>query len=96
MELVAGTALIAGIPKDRILNCMKKDELLGWADNVRSRVHTRRTKSNRTRHLSYFFWTWHRGTPQLLSDLDLVVMPLSENQLRANVARGKRPWSSSN
>jgi LmbE family N-acetylglucosaminyl deacetylase len=32
---------------------------------------------------SYFFWTWHRGAPQLLSDLDLVVMPLSENQLRA-------------
>ena len=32
---------------------------------------------------SYLFWTWHRGTPQLVSDLDLVVMPLSENQLRA-------------
>jgi histidinol phosphatase-like PHP family hydrolase len=45
MELVAGATLIAGIPKNRILNCMKKDELLSWADNVRSRVHTRPTKS---------------------------------------------------
>ena len=48
MELAAGATLIAGIPKNRILNCIKKDELLGWADNVRSRVHTRPTKSKRT------------------------------------------------
>ena len=32
---------------------------------------------------SYFFWTWHRGTPHLLSDFDLVVLPLSESQRRA-------------
>src|SRR5208283_4194333 len=45
MELAAGAALIGGIPKNRILNCMKKDELLGWVDNVRSRVHARHAKS---------------------------------------------------
>jgi len=48
MELAAAAALIAGIPKNRILNCMKRDELLGWVDNVRSRgVHTRSAKSKR-------------------------------------------------
>ena len=44
MELAAAAALIAGIAKNRILNCMKKDELLGWVDNVRSRVRARSAK----------------------------------------------------
>lgn len=26
----------------------------------------------------YFFWTWHRGTPALLSDMQLSVFPLSD------------------
>jgi LmbE family N-acetylglucosaminyl deacetylase len=33
--------------------------------------------------ISYFFWTWHRGTPELLDELDLAAIPLSEKQLLA-------------
>jgi LmbE family N-acetylglucosaminyl deacetylase len=32
--------------------------------------------------ISYFFWTWHRGTPRLLDGLPLASMPLGENLLR--------------
>jgi histidinol phosphatase-like PHP family hydrolase len=39
MEFAAAAALMAGIRNDRILNFMSKDELLAWADNVRSRTH---------------------------------------------------------
>jgi LmbE family N-acetylglucosaminyl deacetylase len=39
---------------------------------------------NMDAHLtSYFFWTWHRGTPELLVNLNLAAMPLHEEQLRA-------------
>jgi DNA polymerase (family 10) len=47
MELAAAAALIAGVPKNRILNCMKKDELLGWVEIVRSRALTRPVQSRR-------------------------------------------------
>jgi LmbE family N-acetylglucosaminyl deacetylase len=30
---------------------------------------------------SYFFWTWHRGTPSSLDGLTLRALPLSQNQL---------------
>jgi LmbE family N-acetylglucosaminyl deacetylase len=32
---------------------------------------------------SYFFWTWHRGTPQLLEGLNLRSFPLSVSSLQA-------------
>jgi LmbE family N-acetylglucosaminyl deacetylase len=32
---------------------------------------------------SYFFWTWHRGTPELLKDLNLRSFPLSARLLQA-------------
>ncbi len=35
MECSAAAALIAGIPRDRILNFMSRDELLGWVATVR-------------------------------------------------------------
>jgi DNA polymerase (family 10) len=35
MEYSAAAALIAGIPRDRVLNFMKRDELLSWAAQVR-------------------------------------------------------------
>ncbi len=35
------------------------------------------------RLISYFFWTWHRGTPKTLAGLDLVMFPLDEELLRA-------------
>lgn len=35
---------------------------------------------------SYFFWTWHRGTPELLKDLRLRSFPLSRQVLRAKTA----------
>ena len=35
MEYAAATALAAGIRQDRILNCMKCNELLSWVENVR-------------------------------------------------------------
>ena len=32
---------------------------------------------------SYFFWTWHRGTPELLRDLPLLQLPLTQAQQTA-------------
>ncbi len=32
--------------------------------------------------ISYFFWTWHRGTPELLTNLCLAAVPLREEQLQ--------------
>jgi LmbE family N-acetylglucosaminyl deacetylase len=32
---------------------------------------------------SYFFWTWHRGTPELLKDLPLRSFPLSPEWMQA-------------
>jgi histidinol phosphatase-like PHP family hydrolase len=37
MEYALATALLAGIKPDRILNFMRRDELLNWAANVRQR-----------------------------------------------------------
>jgi hypothetical protein len=37
MELAAAAALSCKIPRDRILNFMEADELLEWAQQVRSR-----------------------------------------------------------
>ena len=33
--------------------------------------------------ISYFFWTWHRGTPETLAGLKLAMFPLDEELLRA-------------
>ncbi|HWR17051.1 MAG TPA: PHP domain-containing protein [Terriglobales bacterium] len=38
MEYSAASALMAGVPKERILNFMSRDELLAWASGVRERV----------------------------------------------------------
>lgn len=35
------------------------------------------------RLISYFFWTWHRGTPQTIAGLPLASFPLDEELLRA-------------
>ena len=35
------------------------------------------------RLISYFFWTWHRGTPETLTGLNLALFPLDEELLRA-------------
>ncbi len=35
------------------------------------------------RLISYFFWTWHRGTPETLAGLKLATFPLDEELLRA-------------
>ena len=35
------------------------------------------------RLISYFFWTWHRGTPETLAGLNLAMFPLDEELLRA-------------
>ena len=35
------------------------------------------------RLVSYFFWTWHRGTPQTIAGLKLATFPLDEELLRA-------------
>ncbi len=32
--------------------------------------------------ISYFFWTWHRGTPELLTNLCLAAVPMREEQLQ--------------
>jgi len=37
------------------------------------------TKKTGTRLSWYFFWTWHRGTPSLLSDTPLTVFPLNDS-----------------
>ena len=37
MEYAAASAMLAGIPRERILNCMRREELLRW---VRARRHT--------------------------------------------------------
>jgi histidinol phosphatase-like PHP family hydrolase len=37
MEFSAAAALIAGIPKDRILNFLSRDDLLAWVANLRER-----------------------------------------------------------
>ncbi len=33
--------------------------------------------------ISYFFWSWHRGTPQTLAGLDLARFPLDDQWLQA-------------
>jgi putative hydrolase len=38
IDLGVAAALVAGIVRDRILNLMPRDELLGWTDQVRSRA----------------------------------------------------------
>ncbi len=38
MEFCAAAALIAEIPAERILNCMDKDALCGWVDDLRSKT----------------------------------------------------------
>lgn len=35
------------------------------------------------RLISYFFWTWHRGTPETVAGLNLAMFPLDEGLLRA-------------
>jgi LmbE family N-acetylglucosaminyl deacetylase len=35
---------------------------------------------------SYFFWTWHRGSPELIEDLDLVKLPLNNSEIQAKAA----------
>ncbi len=35
------------------------------------------------RLISYFFWTWHRGTPKTLAGLPLAVFPLDDELLNA-------------
>ena len=35
------------------------------------------------RLISYFFWTWHRGTPETLAGLNLAIFPLDDELLRA-------------
>jgi LmbE family N-acetylglucosaminyl deacetylase len=37
----------------------------------------------KTKLTSYFFWTWHRGTPALLDGLRLVALTLTERERRA-------------
>lgn len=37
MEYSAAAALLAGIPKDRVLNFLSRDELLGWAKGLREK-----------------------------------------------------------
>jgi LmbE family N-acetylglucosaminyl deacetylase len=32
---------------------------------------------------SYFFWTWHRGTPESLLDMHLATLPLPEKDMQA-------------
>jgi LmbE family N-acetylglucosaminyl deacetylase len=32
---------------------------------------------------SYFFWTWHRGTTEMIKDLDLVRFPLNHSAIQA-------------
>jgi putative hydrolase len=31
MEYSAASALLAGIPRERVLNCMRREDLLAWA-----------------------------------------------------------------
>ena len=35
------------------------------------------------RLISYFFWAWHRGTPETLAGLNLAIFPLDDELLRA-------------
>ena len=35
------------------------------------------------RLISYFFWSWHRGTPQTLAGLPLAIFPLDDELLQA-------------
>lgn len=41
----------------------------------------------------YFFWTWHRGTTQLISDLSLSSLPLDFQALRAKTEALLHHWS---
>ena len=45
------------------------------------RVAERLSHMHRVQLTSYFFWTWHRGTTELLDGLDLVRFPLSDRLL---------------
>ena len=42
---------------------------------------------------SYFFWTWHRGTPALLDNVTLCSFPLDERQLQTKSEALKCPRS---
>ncbi len=44
---------------------------------VCGRAALRVAKSKGLRLTSYFFWTWHRGTPELIASLPLVKLPLT-------------------
>ena len=41
----------------------------------------------------YFFWTWHRGTTQLITDLSLRSLPLDKASLRAKTEALRRHQS---
>jgi len=41
------------------------------------------SRTMQTPVISYFFWTWHRGSLQDLADVKLAILPLSEEVLSA-------------
>ena len=54
----------------------------------------RKSREEPARSLTfYFFWTWHRGTTQLISDLSLSSLPLDFQALRAKTEALLHHWS---